>query len=40
MKLQPNPSRARVAGISLIECLVYIVVFSILLGLGTGAFIF
>ncbi len=40
MKLQLNPSRARVAGVSLIECLVYLVVVSILLGLGTGAFIF
>ena len=40
MKLQLNPSRARVAGISLIECLVYIVVFSILMGLGTAAFVF
>jgi Tfp pilus assembly protein FimT len=40
MKLQPNLSCVRIAGVSLIECLVYIAVFGILLGLGTGAFFF
>jgi hypothetical protein len=40
MKLQPNISRGHAAGISLIECLVYIAVFGVLLGLGTGTFFF
>ncbi len=38
----PRPRRAplREAGVSLIECLVYISVFAILLGLGTASFYF
>jgi hypothetical protein len=42
MKLPPNISATRrhVAGVSLIECLVYIAVFAILLGVGFGAFYF
>jgi hypothetical protein len=40
LRLQSNNVTARTAGVSLIECLVYIVVFSILFGLGTGAFFF
>jgi len=41
MKLPPNLSRhRRSTGWLLIECLVYIVVFAILLGMGTAAFYF
>jgi hypothetical protein len=40
MKLKTYAVRYRLAGISLIECLVYIAVFSILLGVGTAAFFF
>lgn len=42
MKLhsQPHAERFRFAGVTLIECLVYIVVFGILLGLGTASFFF
>jgi hypothetical protein len=40
MKPQPNPSRNRAAGVSLLECLVYIAVFGVLLSLGTAAFFF
>jgi len=41
MKLPRNISSARrQAGIMLIECLVYIAVFAILLGIGTAAFFF
>ena len=41
MKLRPNISAARRrSGVSLIECLVYIAVFGILLGIGTAAFYF
>ena len=40
MNLTIHPERARLAGITLIECLVYVAVFSILLGLGTAAFFF
>lgn len=38
--LQPQTARARTSGISLIECLVYVAVFGILLGVGTAAFCF
>ena len=37
MTLKTHPARACVAGITLIECLVYLAVFGILLGLGTAA---
>ena len=41
MKLRTNLPRARPqAGILLVECLVYLAVFTILLGLGTAAFYF
>ena len=40
MTLKSHSRRARLSGISLIECLVYFVVFSILLGLGTASFFF
>lgn len=41
MKLRPHISNLRVrAGMMLIECLVYLAVFAILLGLGTAAFYF
>lgn len=40
MRLPSNISTARAAGVSLIECLVYIAVFGILLGIGTGTFFF
>jgi len=40
MKIKPQAGRDRSAGVSLIECLVYIAVFSILLGVGTAAFFF
>jgi hypothetical protein len=41
MKLSRQLSRPRrAAGILLVECLVYIAVFAILLGVGTGAFYF
>jgi len=41
MKLRPNISSGRrLSGVLLIECLVYIGVFAILLGLGTAAFYF
>lgn len=41
MNLPPNISRVRrQAGILLVECLVYIAVFAILLGIGTAAFYF
>ncbi|MGC9940996.1 MAG: hypothetical protein ABSE48_04130 [Verrucomicrobiota bacterium] len=40
MKLPPNILRGRATGIFLIECLVYIAVFCILLGIGTAAFFF
>lgn len=40
MNLKTYPVRARLAGVTLIECLVYVAVFSILLGLGTAAFFF
>jgi Tfp pilus assembly protein FimT len=40
MRLPTNISTARAAGASLIECLVYIAVFAILLGIGTGTFFF
>ena len=40
MRLPTNISTARAAGVSLIECLVYIAVFVILLGIGTGVFFF
>jgi len=41
MKLRTNiPSARRNAGVSLIECLVYVAVFAILLGGGTAAFYF
>src|SRR5271168_2873466 len=40
MKIKPQAGRDRPAGVSLIECLVYIAVFSILLGVGTAAFFF
>ena len=35
-----NNTRRRIAGVSLIECLVYIVIFAILLAGGTAAFYF
>jgi hypothetical protein len=38
MKLRPHLPRRRRAGILLLECLVYIAVFGILLGIGTVAF--
>ena len=39
MKLRPNISAARhQSGVTLIECLVYIAVFGILLGIGTASF--
>jgi len=39
MKLPPNISAGRrQSGVSLIECLVYIAVFAILLGIGTASF--
>jgi Tfp pilus assembly protein PilX len=37
MKLKMHRVRVRQAGITLIECLVYVAVFGILLGLGTAA---
>jgi hypothetical protein len=37
MKLKSHPLRVRAAGITLIECLVYVAVFGVLLGLGTAA---
>jgi hypothetical protein len=40
MKLSSNISRTHVTGILLIECLVYIAVFSVLVGFGTGAFFY
>ena len=41
MKLQPRHSAAcRCRGVSLIECLVYIAVFGILVGIGTAVFYF
>jgi hypothetical protein len=41
MKLRPDNSRARrQSGILLTECLVYLAVFAILLGIGTAAFYF
>jgi hypothetical protein len=41
MKLtQENSKGRRRAGVSLIECLVYVVVFAILLGIGTASFYF
>ncbi len=40
MRLSSNISAARDAGVSLIECIVYIAVFGILLGIGTGTFFF
>ena len=40
MKLKTLSKRARLSGITLIECVVYFAVFSILLGLGTAAFFF
>jgi len=40
VKLRSNISTARATGVSLIECLVYIAVFSILLNVGTAAFFF
>lgn len=41
MKLRPDNSRARrQAGVLLTECLVYLAVFAILLGIGTAAFYF
>lgn len=41
MKLRPHISKLRArAGVMLIECLVYIAVFAILIGLGTAAFYF
>jgi len=41
MKLRPNiPAARRRSGVTLIECLVYVVVFAILLGIGTASFIF
>jgi len=40
MKLRPNiPASRRRSGMSLIECLVYIAVFAILLGIGTASFL-
>ena len=39
MKLYPSISRARArAGIMLVECLVYLGVFAVLLGIGYGTF--
>jgi hypothetical protein len=41
MKLRTNISRVRrQAGVLLVECIVYIAVFAILLGIGTAAFYF
>ncbi len=41
MKIAPQKSgTCRCTGVSLIECLVYIAVFAILLGIGTAAFYF
>jgi hypothetical protein len=40
MKLRTNLSRLRTRGISLIECLVYLVVFAILMNIGGAAFYF
>ena len=41
MKLrQKNSSTRRQSGVSLIECLVYVAVFAILLGIGTASFYF
>ncbi|MBW8864243.1 MAG: prepilin-type N-terminal cleavage/methylation domain-containing protein [Verrucomicrobia bacterium] len=41
MKLRPNiPAARRQSGVTLIECMVYVVVFAILLGIGTASFIF
>jgi len=37
MKFKTHPVRVRLAGITLIECLVYVAVFGVLLGLGTAA---
>jgi hypothetical protein len=37
MKLEMHSARVHLAGITLIECLVYLAVFGILLGLGTAA---
>ena len=35
-----RPGRRHIAGVTLIECLVYIAVFAILLGIGTASFYF
>jgi len=41
MKLPANiPARRRQSGVTLIECLVYVMVFAILLGIATGSFYF
>jgi hypothetical protein len=40
MRMKSHSRRTRPTGVTLIECLVYIAVFSILLGLGTAAFFF
>ena len=38
MKLRPDISKAQSAGILLVECIVYIAVFFVLLGIATSAF--
>lgn len=40
MKLKPTISRSRTAGVSLLECLVYIAVFAVLMNVGGAAFYF